>query len=216
MSNRCLLCSSPAHSYTCTTKPQFSYTVCPSCGFTSLNGEHVLNPEQEKQRYLLHQNSKHDEKYIAWLEVFISALKQYLKPGSSILDFGSGPTPVLAESLIDNGFQVSLYDPYFAPNTAVFENRYHAIVIHEVIEHLGNPLAALQSLVPLLKPEGFLAIRTQLRPSDDEAFDRFWYRKDQTHRSFFMEKTWQTVAVSLNLIVTQIQHDIIMITHQKL
>lgn len=210
----CLLCSGETYNYTCTTKPQWSYRVCPSCGFTSLADKYSLNPEQEKQRYLLHQNNKLDTNYRAWLEIFMAALMQYVRPGSSVLDFGSGPNPVLAELLAHAGFQVTLFDPYFAPNKAALEKQYHAIVIHEVIEHLANPLATLYKLIPLLEESGIFAIRTQIRPVSDEAFDRFWYRKDQTHRSFFMEKTCSLLGEQLELSISWHHNDIFFLKKQ--
>lgn len=216
MSNRCLLCSTVTYTYKCTTKPHVSYQVCPACGFTSLDEMHILDPELEKQRYLLHQNSKLDTNYLAWLEIFITTIKQYLKPDSFILDFGSGPNPVLADLLTSKGYKVTLYDPYFAPNAVAFENRYHAIVIHEVIEHLAHPLISLQELIPLLKLEGFLAIRTQVRPLSDEAFDTFWYRKDLTHRSFFMKKTCFALGEHLQLLVSFYTNDIFIMKKQEL
>ncbi|GIT16510.1 MAG: hypothetical protein CM1200mP38_1670 [Dehalococcoidia bacterium] len=43
-----------------------------------------------------------------WIE-----LKPKLNTGSCGLDFGSGPGPVLAEIITEDGFKIETYGPYF-------------------------------------------------------------------------------------------------------
>lgn len=209
-----MFCATETYCYSCMARPRFSYKVCPHCGFTCLEEHFVLPPELEKLRYLQHHNSIVDTKYVTWLQIFVTAITPYLNHEASILDFGSGPNPVLAELLAGRGFRVSLYDPYFAPDTDILYKQYKAIIIHEVIEHLENPFMTLQVLIPLLAPEGFFAIRTQVRPDSDDAFDTFWYRKDQTHRSFFMEKTLFLLAEQLTLTASKLHKDIFLMKKQ--
>ncbi|WP_343089499.1 class I SAM-dependent methyltransferase, partial [Methanocalculus natronophilus] len=68
---------------------------------------------------------------------------------------------------------------------SIFDETYDLITATEVFEHLNTPLKTLSHISALLEKGGILAIMTSLRPSSDEAFLKWWYRRDFTHVSFF-------------------------------
>ena len=191
------------------------YEVCPSCGFTKLKNEFYLSADAEKKRYLLHTNSREDAGYVQWLSAFLHKARLLeLTPDACILDFGSGPQPVLASLLQERGYKVSIYDQFFAPDPIVLRCSYSVIVLHEVIEHLADPRECLAALLEALAPHGYFAIRTQFRPPTDTDFDAFWYRKDLTHRSFFTKLSFATLAQQLGLAMSQPATDIVLLQKQ--
>ncbi len=148
------------------------------------------SPEAEKKRYLLHKNDATDSGYSAWLEQFITeAVAPFVKPGSSILDFGSGPMPSLGEKLRTLGYRVSLYDPFFAPSPEWETQKFDAILLHEVFEHLLYPGLTLERLLSGIKPGGYLCIRSGFHADSTDSFDCWWYRSDVTHIGFMGRQT---------------------------
>lgn len=209
---KCRLCGEPSSEVLVSWGTQIvSYLSCPVCGYIGLASRHFLSEEQEKQRYLLHRNSISDKGYLEYLWRFIEhALTHYLPKGSRILDFGSGPSPVLSSELIDAGYECESYDPLFKPGHLWKHNRYQAIVLHEVAEHLQYPRDTLLGLVPLLDQAGILAVRTRFPPSCPDAFRSWWYRMDSTHVGFFTPGSLEKLLIPAGFhTVTCIQPDII-------
>ncbi len=163
-----------------------SYSRCRDCGYIGLDPARFPSRDEEEQRYLLHRNSPLDSGYVAYLQRFIDiALLPYVDPGAYILDFGSGPSPVLSSMIQSSGLECDSYDPIFMPGVLWRDAIYDAIVLHEVVEHLHDPGQALPGLIPCLKPGGIIAIRTRFPPVEDGAFLAWWYRMDPTHVGFF-------------------------------
>ncbi len=164
------------------------YDVCTVCGFTYKQPRFHPTPEQEKILYDFHDNSMENAGYVTMLKTFLDhAVLPYIQSGDA-LDFGSGPGPVLYELTKRAGFHAEHYDPFYHPQ-ADYENKtYDLITATEVFEHLSQPLKTMAKLSGLLKPGGYLAISTSLRPEDDQAFLTWWYRRDETHIGFFTPK----------------------------
>lgn len=176
------------------------YCFCADCGYIRTFAADLPSPEQERRRYLLHNNSPEDRGYVEYLSSFLSsALLPHLKPPAKILDFGSGPVPVGSNLLRSLGFEVDSYDPYFFPNTSWETRRYDAVLLIEVIEHIAEPLPVLHRLLSHLLPRGFLILRTMLHDGTPEFFDRWWYRRDPTHVSFFSRDTIEDITGLLSL-----------------
>jgi len=95
------------------------YHRCKVCGLTFLSPEFHLNAEAQRSRYETHQNSPLDSRYRVFLSRMTDFLIPKLLPGWTGLDFGSGPGPTLSVMLEEKGFQMKIYDPYFAPQTDV-------------------------------------------------------------------------------------------------
>jgi hypothetical protein len=95
--------------------------------------------------------------------------------------------------LTEAGLRVHLYDPFYAPDPAVWTRRYDFIAASEVIEHLYHPRAELHRLFSVLAPGGYLAVMTRW-VGDDAAFLRSRYIRDPTHVCFYSAATCRWIA----------------------
>jgi 2-polyprenyl-3-methyl-5-hydroxy-6-metoxy-1,4-benzoquinol methylase len=165
------------------------YTHCNNCSLVFVSPEWYLTREEEKAEYDLHQNDVGDPGYRAFLSRLLHPLVERLTPGARGLDFGCGPGPALAAMLKEAGYEVTLYDSFFAPDVAALDVSYDFICATEVVEHLHFPGQELAHLWSLLRPGGWMGIMTKL-VRNLTAFDRWHYKNDPTHVCFFSEETW--------------------------
>ncbi|MCE1196694.1 class I SAM-dependent methyltransferase [bacterium] len=184
---RCPLCGGPAQPFAASTrKTSRTYHRCGSCGFVALAPSARLSRAEEKARYLLHDNDPADRGYRDFVGDFVRrAIIPFAAPGDAILDFGSGPRPLLAATLAELGYHCDLYDPCFAATRAWRRRTYGLVALHEVAEHIAKPGAELAFLAGRVAPGGAIAIRTRFQPSLEEDFDAWWYRMDPAHVSFY-------------------------------
>ena len=192
--SKCLICNSETHELL---DPQMkvTYDACHTCGFISKQKEFFLDPETEKGRYDLHNND--DEGY---KQSFNEVIEEYIKPLNikTLLDYGSGPYPVLTELLKDT-YDVSHYDPFYNDDKSYQHKKYDLVVLSEVIEHMHNPRLDLSHVLGLLKKDKYLIIMTHLRTVDENRFLTWWYRRDRTHVGFYTLGTFETIAKIYNL-----------------
>lgn len=204
--NPCPLCGSPSMPFELNVGAStIGYRRCKVCGFIGTEPVYRLSPAEEKARYLLHANIKTNLGYMDFLRAFIDkALRPFKLPGATVLDFGSGPSPLLAELAIDQGYLCDLYDPFFAPTRAWKKERYDAIILHETAEHLSDPGKVFSLLTERLVAGGIIAIRTRFLPEATNDFRSWWYRMDRTHVSFFstacLEKFFETRGFRIILL----------------
>ncbi|MFH1577171.1 MAG: class I SAM-dependent methyltransferase, partial [Candidatus Margulisiibacteriota bacterium] len=138
-----------------------NYYYCDNCDFIFLDESKIIPTDQEKKKYALHQNSFANEGYVNMFREFINkAIKPHGPQISTALDFGSGPGPVLAELLREQGFKTDIYDKHFAPEQVYLNKKYDLITATEVFEHLKHPLSTLKLLKTHLNKNGILAIMT--------------------------------------------------------
>ena len=179
-----------------------SYWRCRVCALVYVSPSSHPTPQAEKARYDQHQNDPGDNRYRQFLSQLSIPLLDRVAPGAVGLDFGSGPGPTLGPMLTEAGLSVQLYDPFYAPNAAVWKQRYDFITASEVVEHLHAPRKELARLFSALKPGGYLGILTQWI-IDDNVFIRSRYIRDPTHVCFFSAFTCTWIArhwaVSLEL-----------------
>jgi SAM-dependent methyltransferase len=169
----------------------------------------TLPAEMERKRYLAHINSPEDKGYVDMFKRFIEESivpfqGKIKRKKTTALDFGCGPGPVLAGLLKQNGYETDIYDIYFAPEPVYRRRTYDLITCTEVLEHLKDPLKEITELKKHLKPGGIMAAMTLFHPVDgtpggDKAFNRWWYRRDRTHISFYRPETFKCLANKLNL-----------------
>lgn len=177
------------------------YYYCKNCRLIFIEPEAVVEPEVEKSRYEGHDNNHQNEGYVQMFEDFI---KQVIEPQldlkqiDSVLEFGCGPGPVLADLLAAKGLDVQLYDPYFYPEEDFKEKKYDLITSTEVFEHFVDPVKEIKLLKSLLKEGGYLAIMTSFHPGPAE-FSDWWYTWDQTHITFYNHKTFKKIATKYGL-----------------
>jgi hypothetical protein len=165
---------------------------CKNCDFIFLSPGLRLNFEEERNRYLLHKNDGDQVGYLQFLGRVMNKVLEFNLPFSTtnILDFGSGPNPVLSQLLKDKGFRVDIYDPFFAQDETIWGKYFDVIIMNEVLEHCFDPMLELLRLEKILKPHGVIIIQMKLH-SGPEHLLNWWYARDPTHVSFFSRQTFQ-------------------------
>ncbi|WP_429911441.1 class I SAM-dependent methyltransferase [Glycocaulis sp.] len=170
-----------------------SYSRCLQCGARYLDPGSRLDGDAERAQYDLHENDVADPGYRRFLSRLSVPLLERLAPGAQGLDYGCGPGPALAAMMEAAGHSMALYDPFYAPATAVLERKYDFITCTEVAEHFHDPAGEFERLDGLLKPGGWLGIMTCFH-TDDARFEGWHYRKDPTHVVFYREETMHWLA----------------------
>jgi SAM-dependent methyltransferase len=197
MSPSCLLCGGETQLLR---HPKIAdYYWCQSCDYIFKDQEHLISKEAELKIYEGHNNSIEDPRYVDYFKNFIdSAIVDYASKGREGLDFGSGPSPVLAQILEgDYGYTMDIYDKFYSPNPVYQGKQYDLITSTEVVEHLRNPIEYFKLFKSLLKPGGVLAIMTQFHPQASGDFINWHYMRDRSHISFFTIKTMAYIAQSV-------------------
>jgi SAM-dependent methyltransferase len=209
----CPLCQNPHHSHFHSDKYR-RYYQCSICKLVFVPPQYHLSSIEEKKIYDLHQNSLTDQGYLQFLNRFIEPLKERLNKNATGLDFGSGPTPVLATLLKSAGYDMEIYDIYYARNENVFEKHYDFICCTEVIEHLQHPKVIIEKLLDLLTPKGVLGIMTK-RVINAERFANWHYKNDPTHICFFSTETFEWIAEKYCLTLDVEGNDVVFLTTSK-
>ncbi|MFC3853554.1 class I SAM-dependent methyltransferase [Salinispirillum marinum] len=173
-----------------------------------------LSAEDEKAQYDLHENDVHDERYRAFLARTAEPLLTRLISPSHGLDFGCGPGPLLAEMMREAGHSVALYDAFYYPESAVFEQSYDFITATEVAEHLYDVRYWFDRLWCCLRANGWLAIQTRQAVSATD-FPAWHYKNDPTHVSFFTPATFQWLALHWRAELTIISDEVVLFQRQS-
>lgn len=169
------------------------YFRCSVCQLIFVPSAWHLSQADEKAVYDYHENSPDDPRYRSFLSRLFDPVSLRLQPGSSGLDFGSGPGPTLSVMFMEQGHQVAIYDPFYAPDAGPLTQLYDFVTATEVVEHLYDPATDLNSMWSCVKPGGLLAIMTRPAPAA-ENFAAWHYKNDPTHVSFFSPATFAWLA----------------------
>lgn len=195
---RCKICHTETMTYV-HPKMELIFHECKACGFMFKDPSHYMKLEDEKAKYDMHHNDETNRGYVNFLMNFYeSSIRPHIH-GKEVLDFGSGPNPVFQKLLQNEGYQVTIYDYFYAPEKTYKEKTYDCISIIEVIEHLQSPLEVLKDLKSLLKPNGIIAIMTLFYPKDKTIFNDWFYIRDKTHVSFFNHDVFKKIAKELHM-----------------
>lgn len=196
----CPVCSSEADSFysigpkhSSQSSSERLFCLCPACSLVFQSASTVPEPEEELARYELHQNDIESEGYRKWLASFIRSSVYPWYESGRILDFGSGPRPVLTELLEAEGLPVTSYDPFYAPEWPVTEEggepgrqAFSLILLCEVLEHVHNPVFEFKRLGSIAAENALLSLKTQFLPAGGSGvFKEWWYKEDSTHIRFF-------------------------------
>jgi hypothetical protein len=184
------------------------YHHCENCELIFVPPAHHLANDAEKSRYDQHQNLPSDRGYRQFLSRLFTPLCQQLQPGQSGLDFGSGPGPTLSLMLEEAGYNMAIYDKYYATNTNVLNQSYDFITTTEVLEHLSQPYEVLTKLWQNLNVNGILAIMTK-RSTGKKAFTTWHYKNDDTHICFFAEQSFTWLAKQWHATLDFIDNDVV-------
>lgn len=169
------------------------YFNCTTCDAYVKNIDLYFSNEQEKLHYEFHNNDVNDVGYQKFTSPITNYILKNIKPSDLGLDFGCGKGPVITKQLQENGYSIKLYDPYFYPSLEYLNYSYNFIFSCEVFEHFYNPTQEIEKLTKLLASNGLLIVMTHLYNNQDP-FENWYYRKDQTHVFIYTEKTVEYVA----------------------
>jgi 2-polyprenyl-3-methyl-5-hydroxy-6-metoxy-1,4-benzoquinol methylase len=169
-----------------------------------------LSASDEKAHYDLHQNHPGNEGYRRFLSRLFAPIRARVSVPARGLDFGSGPGPTLSVMFAEAGYDIAIYDPYYAADPSVWQRRYDFITASEVVEHLYAPGPVMTRLFDLLEPGGWLGLMTKL-VTDRAAFGSWHYKNDPTHVCFFSRETWQWWARRMGADLTFIGKDVILL-----
>lgn len=201
----CRLCGHSQTSIFCMDQ----YYRCPKCDLIYLHPDFHISKEEEHKRYATHNNNPEDEHYRAFLNRVMEPMLSHLSSKTSGLDFGSGPGPTLSIMFEENGFNMSIYDPYFANEPAVLETQYDFVTATEVVEHFYTPSQSWVQLIQLTKPGGHIGIMTEL-VTESVNFENWYYKNDDTHVSFYSETTIHWIARHYSLEILHLDSRVIL------
>ena len=179
---------------------QREYSLCSRCRLISVPARFHLSADAERRRYDCHQNSANDPDYRQFLQRLMKPLLTYIEPGQQGLDFGCGPGPTLSVMLQEQGYPMSVYDPFYANDVSVLQRQYDFITCSEAIEHFTQPEREWRRLLGLLVQGGRLAIMTRFHCSVPD-FGNWYYKNDPTHIHFFSRATFDWLAQRDSLTV---------------
>ncbi|MGA9326252.1 MAG: class I SAM-dependent methyltransferase [Salegentibacter sp.] len=168
------------------------YFQCTNCGAVLLSPACYIPREAEKQRYESHNNDVNDPDYQKFVSPITSRILKDFGPQHQGLDFGCGTGPVITSELGKKNYKVSLYDPYFRPNSSVMENQYNYIICCEVMEHFHEPAKEFERLSSLLVTGGKLYCKTSLF-SEEIDFRDWYYKNDPTHVFLYTRESLQWI-----------------------
>lgn len=201
----CILCQNPL-----TSKIDPQYFHCATCFAYVKDVDYYFSSEQEKRHYEFHNNDVNDLGYQKFTSPITNEVLACFSPDTLGLDFGCGKGPVITKQLIDRGYSVHLYDPYFYPDKSYVNHQYDYIFSCEVFEHFHHPHQEIIHLKSLLKSGGLLLIMTHLY-ENQRPFESWYYRKDETHVFIYTAQTFEYIAQQYDFEILKISERFIVL-----
>lgn len=190
------------------------YYHCGICDLVFVPAWQLPDVDTEKAIYDQHQNNPLDAGYRSFLHRLTDPLlKQLAKPAMG-LDFGCGPGPTVSLLMQEAGYEMQIYDPIYAPEQSVLEQKYDFITSTEVFEHLHEPGRVIHMLAGILQPAGWLGVMTKRIP-EDKPFAEWHYTRDPTHVTFFAETSFDWIAKEFGFRREFISNDIVLLQKQQ-
>ena len=198
----CPLCNGSARFFA--TTQMRTYHKCETCLGVFLDRAQLVDAQEEKARYLEHNNEVDDPRYQDFVRPIVSSILADFGRNHKGLDFGAGTGPVITKMLSDAAYDVVPYDPYFHNFPELLNEQYDYIACCEVIEHFYRPLREFGILRNLLNPGGALYCMTVLY---DESlnFEAWYYKNDQTHAFFYHSKSIEWIKGHFKFKAVEIQ-----------
>jgi SAM-dependent methyltransferase len=188
----CVLCENWAPPFYGDEKKGQQYYCCDACDLRFLDPKARLDAKEEQARYSLHNNDILDPGYQKFVDPLLQLITTHIPSTAKGLDYGCGEGPVLTHLLAKQGYDVSLYDPFFHDEKSVLERKYDFIFSIEVIEHFYHPAQELKKLKNILAPGGHLLFMTLMYDKDID-FSAWFYRLDPTHVCFYSDQTFRWI-----------------------
>ncbi|MCB0363552.1 MAG: class I SAM-dependent methyltransferase [Bdellovibrionales bacterium] len=175
------------------------YYRCSHCDLVFLDISMRLSPEEEKARYLLHQNDLSSSTYRKYLQKMVEPIVDRQDQSKSrVLDYGCGPTRGIWHHW-GNDFQVDSYDPLFFPCEFYVDHVYDFILCSEAAEHFYRPHLEWSKMAKLLKSGGWIILRTAYSPQRSEDFENWYYHRDPTHVCFYSPQSVDWIRKNFSL-----------------
>jgi SAM-dependent methyltransferase len=188
------------------------YYHCNTCGGVFLSKNYYLPKDEEREKYLEHNNDVKDPDYQRFVMPLVRAVVENFSPEKhSGLDFGAGTGPVISKLLEEKGFKIAKYDPFFHPKRRTLRRKYDFIVSSEVVEHFHRPDKEFLRLFGLLRKGGRLICQTHLY-SPNIAFDNWYYKNDPTHVFIYQRKTFRWIKEKFNFAGLEINGNLIILS----
>jgi hypothetical protein len=163
------------------------YVFCNTCFLIQAGREHFLDRQEERKRYLTHQNGIEYEGYVKFLNLAIGPALEFIGRDMVGLDYGCGHAPTLSRLLGRKGYRCEDYDPFFVRHR--LDKVFDFIFSTEVFEHFSHPGREIRKIRSLLEKDGLLVVMTD-RWKTLEHFARWHYARDRTHVSFYHSRTF--------------------------
>lgn len=202
----CILCGSDIELFEVWRENK--YYSCNNCKSIMLNPRNYISNKKEKERYEKHDNDVEDKGYQDFVYPIVKEVLNSYEKYHKGLDFGAGTGPVTTKLLKDEGYDIRIYDPFFANYPERLKEQYDYIVCCEVIEHFHNPIEEFKLLKSLLKPDGSLYIKTEIY-SEDIDFKSWSYKNDITHVFFYHRKALEWIKVKCRYSNLKVEKNII-------
>lgn len=165
---------------------------CGTCGLVFAGERDWPDAEREKARYGLHRNTAADAGYVRFLRKTLAPALRRLPPGGRMLDFGSGPVPVMAELARAEGVRCEAWDPFFAPERP--SGTFDVVTACEVVEHFHRVREGWADLLGFAGERGTVVVATEILGEGLEGVGRWSYAGDFTHTAFYRERTLAWIA----------------------
>ncbi|WP_284217263.1 class I SAM-dependent methyltransferase [Agaribacter marinus] len=189
------------------------YFQCETCKLIFVPRCFHLSKAEEKAEYDKHENAIDDEGYLRFLSRCISPLLSIINTSPSVykkgIDFGCGPAPALAHEVRRQGYDMSIYDPYYFPDHEAIQRKYDFVTCTEVVEHFNEPAIDIAQLFSLLAEPAVLIVMTKL-VINKERFASWHYKNDPTHVCFYSKETFEFIALQHKVAVEFIGSDVIL------
>jgi hypothetical protein len=210
LTETCPLCKDPSNVFYSSTR--CLYYICMGCDAVFLSRSSYLTTEEEKKRYLEHNNDVDDPGYQKFVSPAVSfVIENFLPEKHKGLDFGAGTGPVISRMLEDKSFTVKKYDPFFHPDKECLNNKYDFIICCEVAEHFYRPYDEFSLLSGLLHEKGKLVCMTSVYDKGIP-FDSWYYKNDPTHVFIYQQKTFQWIKDKLRFTDLRINGNLIILS----
>jgi len=187
---KCSLCEADTHFFT--TYRNKDYHKCLNCHGIQMDPKHYLTAEKEKLVYETHNNDILDPRYQQFVSPIVNTVLNKYETNQKGLDFGCGTGPVISKLLMEQGYEMSLYDPFFYNYPTLLERKYDFIVSCEVVEHFHSPKKEFQLLKSLLNEQGSIIIMTLL-VNETIDFNAWYYKNDFSHVFFYHPETFEWI-----------------------
>jgi 2-polyprenyl-3-methyl-5-hydroxy-6-metoxy-1,4-benzoquinol methylase len=182
-------------------KYDVNYYKCSQCGFIQTEVPYWLSEAYQTPVSVYDVGMV--QRSLLWKSAIERIIRKFFNPNSKFVDYGGG-TGLLVRLMRDSGFDFYRYDPYssniFAQGFDVADlpdkkPRFELLTAFEVLEHLEQPLVAIEEMFQL---SDSILFSTLLQPSDQTKINpQDWaYFAQQTgqHISFYTQDALAKIA----------------------